>query len=376
MRILFFDEDVPYLLKDDNKPFGGAAVDIYNQLLGLQANGLEASLLTWKGAIDLIGDKIEEVPFAIVESYVPDNNVLFFHTLFHKVPAIFKAVKDHKPHYITAKGASVLNGFLLLVTKFNRSKFVYQMANDVEADGRIYNKLSWHGKAVFRFIISQADLVRCQNEYQLENYLLQYPRKKAFKVKNALVVTENVKINPYGKRKHVLWVGTFRPQKNLKNFYKICKKLDNVSFKIAGDFVDEGDLETKQAHKGLKKLKNVELMGFVKRKQIKELMSEAYCLVCTSEHEGFPNIFLEAWLEGTPVITTPTSNPDNVIGEESLGFVAVDEGSFIKYITLLMSDEEEFNKISKKCLDYVITNHEHKKIAEELAKFLHENTRS
>ena len=44
-------------------------------------------------------------------------------------------------------------------------------------------------------------------------------------------------------------------------------------------------------------------------------------LLNTSNYEGLSNTFMEAWLVGTPIVTTVKVNPDNLIRKNNLGFV-------------------------------------------------------
>jgi len=372
VKILFFDENVPYLLKDNQKPFGGAAVDLLNQMVGLRENGIEVGLLTWKGAKKHLGELEETLPFELVESYDRKSDVLFFHTIFIKFPTLLYAIWRYRPNYLTVKCPGVINGVLFFISKLLNVSFIYQLANDVEADGRVYEKLSLCGKFIYRCVLKKTDFIRCQNEYQRRNLTKKHPNKKIFVTGNSVNVSEKPTKRPFNEREYVVWIGTFRPQKNLYYFYKICHKLNEVNFKIAGDFSGESNNATKLAVEKLNKLKNVEMMGFIEHARIGGLLSKSFCLVSTSDHEGFPNTYLEAWLAGTLVVATPGANPGNVIKKYKLGLIASDKSDFVKHITKLMSNEHLYDKLRGNCDKYVKDNHDRIKVAKKFLSYLNE----
>jgi glycosyltransferase involved in cell wall biosynthesis len=78
--------------------------------------------------------------------------------------------------------------------------------------------------------------------------------------------------------------------------------------------------------------------------------------VCTSDYEGFPNIFLEAWSEGLPIVST--FDPDGLIAERGLGAVAdphVD--SLAARLAKLLESAERWRAASAAARRYYLENH-------------------
>ena len=48
-----------------------------------------------------------------------------------------------------------------------------------------------------------------------------------------------------------------------------------------------------------------------------QVIADAALLLCTSDEEGFPNMFTQAWASGTPIVTLKV-DPDNII--EKMGW--------------------------------------------------------
>ena len=62
------------------------------------------------------------------------------------------------------------------------------------------------------------------------------------------------------------------------------------------------------------------------RGRVLELIDRSRAVVLTSRHEGMPNVFLEAWARGVPVLSLHF-DPDGKIAKEGLGLCAEGPGS-------------------------------------------------
>jgi glycosyltransferase involved in cell wall biosynthesis len=54
---------------------------------------------------------------------------------------------------------------------------------------------------------------------------------------------------------------------------------------------------------------------------VPRLLARADMLVLTSQHEGFPNVLLEAMAARLPVVTTPAGDATRLVRDGSTGFV-------------------------------------------------------
>ena len=71
----------------------------------------------------------------------------------------------------------------------------------------------------------------------------------------------------------------------------------------------------------LRSLPNVDYRGHVAPEQTVKVIGDANLLLSTSDGEGFPSVFLEAWAAGTPVVSIQI-DPDHKIRNGELGVVA------------------------------------------------------
>jgi glycosyltransferase involved in cell wall biosynthesis len=78
-----------------------------------------------------------------------------------------------------------------------------------------------------------------------------------------------------------------------------------------------------------------------------DLYGRARVLVNTSDVEGFPNSYLQAWIRGVPVVTR--LDPDGVIEREGLGVVARSPAQISHAIGSLLEDPAAWNAASERC---------------------------
>jgi glycosyltransferase involved in cell wall biosynthesis len=95
--------------------------------------------------------------------------------------------------------------------------------------------------------------------------------------------------------------------------------------------------------------------GAVIREKVPDLYKKAACLCSTSDHEGFPNTFLEAWSYGIPLITT--FDPDQTVAEKGLGAVASDVPGLARSIRELLASPDLWKSASVNARQYYIGNH-------------------
>ena len=109
---------------------------------------------------------------------------------------------------------------------------------------------------------------------------------------------------------------------------------------------------------GLRHLPNVELVGYVRRADVQQFLSEATMLLCTSDFEGFSNVLLEALAVGTPVVTRRHVDPDLIVLRHALGASAEDELALSKSVRAIWDmDANEYNAVARRCQIYVKANH-------------------
>lgn len=121
-----------------------------------------------------------------------------------------------------------------------------------------------------------------------------------------------------------LWlsVGRLEPQKNypalLRAFKRIVTENNQSHLLIAGEGREQSSL--RQLVHDLRLQSNVSLLGV--RRDIPQLLQAVDALILASKWEGLPNVVLEAFAAGTPVVGTPVGGIPELIQHGRNGWLA------------------------------------------------------
>ena len=113
---------------------------------------------------------------------------------------------------------------------------------------------------------------------------------------------------------------------------------------------------------------NLSFLGAKSFEEVNGLLSESRLLVCTSEFEGFPNTFLQAWSQSVPVVSTV--NPNDLLTEYKLGeYVATQEG-LCESVESLVSNPLCYQSYEEAIQGYFLLNHSAEHAFDKLMDYL------
>lgn len=103
-------------------------------------------------------------------------------------------------------------------------------------------------------------------------------------------------------------------------------------------------------------LGNLDYRGFIPYRNIGDFYRRSRLVVHTSHIEGFPNVFLQAWQCGSPVVSIRV-DPDGVIARHGLGRVSGSVPGVIADVRALLADESRRAAIGDVCRENLIRTH-------------------
>ena len=119
-------------------------------------------------------------------------------------------------------------------------------------------------------------------------------------------------------------IGRLAHQKGYDRLLDACHmlKADGKNFRllILGEGPERSALEAQILSLGLES--RVQLLGFQENPY--PYMKAADCIVCASRYEGFSTVITEALILGKPIVTTPCSGMDELLGNSEFGLVTED----------------------------------------------------
>ncbi len=157
---------------------------------------------------------------------------------------------------------------------------------------------------------------------------------------------------------YVAWVGTLRRPKRADLLIEIARQLPETKFIVCGgtSTFNVSEQYGQQIVEGLTSLPNVQYLGKVERIETQKIIASANLLLSTSDGEGFPNTFLEAWSSGTPVVSL-SIDPDDVIKRKGLGRVSNNIHQAIADISDIIASTPLRDDIAVRAREHVQASH-------------------
>lgn len=155
----------------------------------------------------------------------------------------------------------------------------------------------------------------------------------------------------------VLWIGRMQDFKHPERFVALAESMKGlgIEFGMIGGLGK--DPLSRQIQEAANKNPEITLYGKVSPEEVHQKLNEAKFLVNTSDYEGFSNTFIEAWQRGVPVISLHV-DPDQMIEEKNLGIVSADTAEIQEWISGMLEDSDQWQKISAHCKAFAKANFE------------------
>jgi glycosyltransferase involved in cell wall biosynthesis len=170
---------------------------------------------------------------------------------------------------------------------------------------------------LFHHGLRRVDVIICQSRHQ-QSLLAQHHRLNGVALPNLFPDRHASPIqDPHHRPKPVVWVSVIKRTKRPQLALQTAKSLPQFQFiMVGGRALIDPDLYDR-VEKEARAIANVRFLGFRPFEQTESLIGGAQVFLNTSEWEGFPNTFLQAWRAGVPTVSF--HDPDRVIEEHGLG---------------------------------------------------------
>jgi glycosyltransferase involved in cell wall biosynthesis len=330
---------------------GGAERQLYYYCSALKAENIKVKILSiTKG--EFWENKLKNDGFEVV-NISKSNKILT--TIF----AIIVAYR-FKPNIIQSQHF-FMNLFASYLAKVLRVKSIGGIRNDLDA---IFNNM---GKDNANKNLFSTDYIIANSFSAIEQSISKGIEKdNIFYLQNAIDETlfkPPLCLPTYSKNEiRIIGIGRLIKQKRFDIFIDVINQLTikypdkRIKAFIYGEGEERSQLETKASNLGLLN-KNLFLPGKIPNPE--KFLSENDIFLLTSDHEGTPNVVLEAMSTGLIVIASNVNNIPFLIEDGVTGYLAkkgfVD--SFIEKIDLLFVNYERNLQISKNARQFIIDNY-------------------
>lgn len=339
--------NLPVLAREyNNHPIGGEQVQQTLLAKSLAQRGYQVSMVTadYGQPEGAIWDSVRTHKAFGLDEGLP--GIRFFHPRWS---GLWRALgrADADVYYTSCAGA--LTGQMAIFCRQHGRRLIFRVASDADCELDLPLLKYWRDKKLYEYGLNRADAVLVQSAYQRDLLKKNYGVDSS--IAGMLVESGNAERSFAQRDYTVSWVNNFRSLKRPDILLDAAEALPHLSFHMAGGAAPGHEKYFDAVSAVARSRFNVKLHGLVPYHDIGELYERARVCVNTSDIEGFPNSYLQAWSSGTPVVAF--FDPDELIAKEGLGIAVRTPKELVDAIVLLATDENAWLAMSKRCLHFM-----------------------
>lgn len=268
-------------------------------------------------------------------------------------PQLLGLLRSIRPHVIYQRIGCAYTGIAAYYARRAGARMIWHVSSDADLEAAIrVRERNFVRRTLERTLLNygirNADIVVTQTQCQAEALRRSFGRK-------ADAVIANFHPDPIERptvdaSQRVLWVANFKKLKQPDAFLRLAANLadlPDIRFVMVGaSSTEAGEAEWNLAiQRQIAALPNVDYLGQRPQSEVNQLLANATLFVNTSQYEGFPNTFIQAWLRHVPVVSLSV-NPDNVFDDEALGYCAGSEARLSEIVRGLLLDPARRQRVA------------------------------
>jgi glycosyltransferase involved in cell wall biosynthesis len=295
------------------------------------------------------------------KAYGPREGVPVVRFVHPRWTSVWSAMKraDADIYYVSTAG--MLIGEVAMFAKWHGRKAVYRVANNSDCDPLAKRIRYARDRVLYRYGMRNADLILAQTDTQ-ESMLRENLGRESRVIPSLADAATPAEIARSERDIDVLWLTNIRPHKHADLLLDLARRMPNVTFHMVGGPVGGHEAHFADVEREANALPNVRFHGFVPYHETAPFYERARLFVSTSEMEGFPNTYLQAWARGTPVVAY--FDPDSVIARNGLGAAVTTQDQLQATIARLLADDAAWQAASARCLAHSAARSDEKNMLE------------
>lgn len=262
-----------------------------------------------------------------------------------------RALRDIDADLYLHAGAGAEVGAYALICRLLRRRFVFVVASSAdlrEPGGNLEGSLG----RLYPLGLRLADAIVCRTQEQQAWLRARFGREGVLiRTGHPIEAASSIEQST-GLSGRILWVGRGHPLKQPALFLDLAARLPHERFEMV-IMRDEAHADLMDAvRQRASALANLALHEDVPWADVGRFFRGAKLLVNSSTYEGFPNTFVQAALQGIPILSW-TVDPDEVLQRHGIGVCA--DGSFDRLVQQagqLCADESRRTTLGRQALEY------------------------
>jgi len=296
-------------------------------------------------------DEKAQNEFRLIKTYKETDNFAL------KALSVFRSLGRIAPDVIIQHGLTTESCILAAYCRLAGIKFIFMFAHDVEAKG--LSQTTQNKVKLFKLLLDCSHCLISQNNYQ-ERVLRTRYGARSIVVHNGFVIPERRQGG-----ESILWVARCETWKNPELFIEIANRHPAESFVMVCPRAGDDELFAKVRSRA-DAVENLQFHDFIPRDQIDSFFQSAKLFLNTSKFEGFPQTFIQAAMNSTPIITLNV-NPGGFLDDHGCGSCSGGDFDLLDAtLSSLLGDSDTLSRMSENAYCYALENHDIRDTVERL----------
>ena len=282
------------------------------------------------------------------KAYRPREGLPVLRFIHPRWTGLWAAMKRARADIYYTSCAGALVGQVVLFARLHGAKVIFRIASNSDCDPNALLIRYWRDKRLYGFGLHRADLVLAQTPEQQHALLKNFGRTS--RVVASMTDATGRRL-PFAERNGVVWVGNMRPLKRPALLLEAARKLPHLEFHIIGGPMPGAESFYASVREAALQIANVTFHGPVPYHEVGQFYERSRVFVGTSEIEGFPNTYLQAWSRGTPVVAF--LDPEQLIARHGMGRAVANVSELCEAIMTLSADPAAWETASQRSGAYM-----------------------
>lgn len=272
----------------------------------------------------------------VFKTFRPDAGIPVARFLHPRLSGIWAALLRANADIYYQSCAGMMTGVVAAFCRFFGRTFLFRTAHDTDCIPGEQLIRFRRDRIIYEYGLRRANPIAVQGVHQRE--LL----RRNYKLDSApvpmAVEPPSEDVEPF-RDIDVLWVNNFRPFKRPELAVNLARRLSNRRMTMIGGPCPGLGAYFEEVRRSAGGIPGLDFVGPVPYRRVNAFFHRARLFVNTSQSEGFPNSFLQAWIRGVPVVSF--FDPDGLIGRHGLGDVPANPDEMAAAVERLLDVPEE-----------------------------------
>jgi len=282
-----------------------------------------------------------------------------------RLTSIWSALRAANADVYYQSCAGMLTGVTAIFCKVHNRKFVFRLAHDSDCIPGEQLIKYWRDRKLYEYGLRTADFIAAQGVNQVallkEHYGLPSDPIN-------MVVELPDEQHSESKTIDILWVNNIREFKRPELVLELALKIPSRKFVMIGGPVVGCERLYDDIKDRANSIPNLYFAGPVPYHEVNDYFLKSKVFLNTSDSEGFPNSFLQAWVRSVPVVSF--FDPDRIIHDKGIGRCPKNLREMESDVEAILSDDVGRTKIGDDASRFVVDNYSSDPVVKTYESFL------